>query len=511
VEPELSVERLRSLLDEQAESSDLDFKESCDINATRDFVKLTKHVGAMLVRGGHIVVGADNNGRPSGQFSESQAKLFDEAILRAKLLRYLPASIEVRCAVHELDGQRFGLIRVSPHLDGLVPFTRDGSYEENGRTVSIFRKGQIYARHGTSSEPCDQNDVHHVLEQQLERDKESLRAERAAELALLLRDLQAQTDIARAPASTLTFQLDEETFLATIVEQLRVGDDIPLRLLLQRARDEAGTAVTSGDPGDIALILDRLGCLAVTFATLDRVPLFHQVVDTLVEVYNIGFDERGMTRLDLTIDAPRLWLLVIQRVMVVGAALVRLKRWELATALVLQRGSGYEFTERKYPYVTWIRHTTTEASRAGHYDQLVDGKRSDVSLLWLAKEVAEGSLYLSRATGADDDSRLDAICQFDILAMLAALGASGSADTHHYYPHFARFYEHRSLPILERAIIDPDVRSAVFPHRTDQELADVIRWINHAASQEGFRFAGWDGYLNDIVRGFLEQHPPPQE
>jgi len=409
MQPDVNLERLRALLFEQAESAELDYKEACDLNLTRDLVKIAKHVGAMQVVGGHIVVGADGNGRPSRKFPEAQAKLFDEATLRPKLLRYLPPSIEVRSAVHQLDGETLALVHVAPHPEGMVPFVNDGSYEENGRTLHAFRKGQIYTRHGTSSEPCDQSDLQHVLERQLEQAKEGLRSERTAALGALVKDLQAQTDLARAPASALTWQLDVETFVATVIEQLRAHDDIPLRLLLRRAHNDAAMAVGAGNRADLGLILDRPAALAVTLTALDQDELFRQVVVALVDIYNTGFDAHGMTRRDLAIDPPMLWLQVIQRVIAIGAALVREKRWDLAADLVLQRGSAYEFTEKKYPYVTWIRHATTEASRAGHYGQVVDGKHSDVSLLWMGKEVAEASPTLASVTQRIKEAGLCAV------------------------------------------------------------------------------------------------------
>lgn len=510
-ESDVNLERLRSLLDEQAESPQLDYKASCDLNVRRDLVKLAKHIGAMLTRGGHIVVGADNTGKPSGMFTTTQAKLFDEATLRPKLARFLPPSIETRCAIHELDSHHFALVRVRPHPDGLVAFLGDGDYEENGKPIHAFRKGQIYTRHGTSSEPCDQADIQRVLSQHLDHQKEALRAERAIELADLVRGLQSQNDLARAPSSALTWDLDEATFVSTIIEQLRAGDDIPLRLLLRRAESDSAKALTEKEASpELELVLDRLACLAITLSVLEKDGLFKKVVETFVQIYNLGFDARGMTRRDLAVDAPMLWLLIVERIIAIGAALVREGRWELAAHIVLQRGAGYEFTDKRFPYVTWIRHTTTEASRAGHYAQIIDGKTSDVSLLWIVKELVDKNLCLREGLGYEDERLLDSVCQFDMLAMIVALGAAGTVDTHHYYPHFARFYEHRSLPMLDRLISQPKVREVLFPNRSEQELAEAIRWINHAASQEGFRFAGWDGQLSDTVRQFLEKHPPEQ-
>jgi len=90
IEPTVSDEKLRQLLDEGHESDLLDFKDTCNLGETRDRVELAKDVGAMQVDGGYIVIGADEQGRPTGQLTPKLAALLDESIIRKKLIKYLP-------------------------------------------------------------------------------------------------------------------------------------------------------------------------------------------------------------------------------------------------------------------------------------------------------------------------------------------------------------------------------------------------------------------------------------
>ncbi|CAN5479277.1 hypothetical protein BH20ACT23_BH20ACT23_27530 [soil metagenome] len=403
---------------------------------------------------------------------------------------------------------------MDPHPDGFCAFQQDGMYEEGGKTKFAFRKGQVYSRHGTSSEPCNQADLLGIIEGKVEEAKESLRAEHTDQLAALVNRLQTAQTLATAPASTLSWTMDEETFVAIIIEQIRRDDPIPLRLLLRRMESDAARLVSEGEEAELETLLDRLACLTANFVLMERDDLFRQVIRGLVSIYNLGFDARGMTRRDVPIPAARLWLLVIERVMAIGLVLVREERWELARDLTLQRGKGIEFTQRRITYVTWIRHATTEASRGGEFVHVVDEQRTDKSLLWMVQELVQQSDCLRQGLAADDERILDSLCQFDMLAMLSTLAEAArigdfnlASRTHHYYPHFSRFYESRSLPMLEMVIADPALREQVFPGRSDEELAAATRWINHAATQEGFRYAGWDGVLSDRVAHFLQQHP----
>ena len=165
VEPLVSEEKLRQLLDEQAESVSLDYKSDCDLRDKGALVELAKDVAAMEVHGGFIVIGADDRGQPVGGLQPDRAGLFDEATLRAKLRKWIPEPLVLQSASHEVAGSLMVMIYVGPNPQGFAILEADGQYlDATGRQRTAFRKGDVLARHGTASEPWSQGDIQHVLE-----------------------------------------------------------------------------------------------------------------------------------------------------------------------------------------------------------------------------------------------------------------------------------------------------------------------------------------------------------
>jgi predicted HTH transcriptional regulator len=161
-------DQLRLLLDEQHESEILDYKRELDLldqtKKRRALVEITKDVAAMASgRGGHLIIGADERGRPTGLLSTEQAAQLDEARLRPRLERFLPDGLEIRVAVHEIDGNLVALIHVAPHPDGLVVIKADGSYGEGDGSRPVFREGDIFIRRGTESRRLGQAELRQRL------------------------------------------------------------------------------------------------------------------------------------------------------------------------------------------------------------------------------------------------------------------------------------------------------------------------------------------------------------
>jgi len=77
-------EKIRELLALQAEQPELDFKRTLDLSVKRDEVELAKDVGAMQVRGGYVVVGADDHGNLTGAMDGSDPQQWDEANVRQR-------------------------------------------------------------------------------------------------------------------------------------------------------------------------------------------------------------------------------------------------------------------------------------------------------------------------------------------------------------------------------------------------------------------------------------------
>jgi hypothetical protein len=109
----LRVETLVDLLNEGGERAGLDYKARCDLNKTGEKVELVKDIGAMLIRGGYIVVGGPTTtASPPGRLPKEEARLFDQAVVQDKAQRYLAEGFQVRTARLKMDGNLFGLICV---------------------------------------------------------------------------------------------------------------------------------------------------------------------------------------------------------------------------------------------------------------------------------------------------------------------------------------------------------------------------------------------------------------
>jgi hypothetical protein len=186
----VDAEALAQLLRLGGERDWVDFKSRCDLAEKRDLVEITKDIGALMITGGYLVIGADDRGLPAGE--PEHLDLFDPARLHPKVARYITGQFELRVGIHQQQGQKFVLVYVAPHPDGLCVFERDGSYPDpaTGQTRTAFRAGQVFARHGTSSEPWNQHDIT-AIKRRLAADADRGR-DQAAEAQELLGNLPRQ-------------------------------------------------------------------------------------------------------------------------------------------------------------------------------------------------------------------------------------------------------------------------------------------------------------------------------
>ncbi|MCA9095444.1 MAG: ATP-binding protein [Planctomycetaceae bacterium] len=164
--PNVSRQDLNALLEEGHEHERLDYKEMFKPDEKRSWVELAKDVGAMLIEGGHLVFGVDGNGRPTGNFTADQSRKLDEATVRSKLRRWIPDPFEVSTAIHEINGHIVSLMYITPHPDGFCIFKEDGVFEDNS---IIFRKGEVFSRHGSASERWQQLDIIKIKRNLLKR------------------------------------------------------------------------------------------------------------------------------------------------------------------------------------------------------------------------------------------------------------------------------------------------------------------------------------------------------
>lgn len=501
VQPFVGKEKLWELLSEETESECLDYKRTLDPREKKDVCEIAKDIGAMQISGGYVVVGADDRGQLTGGVSDELLPFFDESRLRAKIARYLPDNLEMLVATHVIEGKNMVLIYVGANPDGFAIFKSDGQYEGG----CAFKEGAVYARHGTSSTAWSQSDVARIRANIIAREKEQWfaerREERQAELESEVRATSAAQQAKDAPAESLSWELDDQTFRTMVIEQLRHDDPIPLKLFLNRAPHEAARFVDQEDfEAELGELLSRLICLAALFLELDAPEMFEKVIEVLVTIYDLGFDGSGFDR-SAAVGRERLWLMIIEQVVALGAYAVRREDWTAVRYLATRLGHGEFFRGQRHDmYHSWIRHGLTMASRANLF--------GEGTLISLAQTVAQREECLRPDLPPDDERLLTSICQFDALAMVATIHEAQQLEV--YYPSFSRYYEHRTQPGLAKLLTDREMRRTLFPDN-DDDLANVLRYMDHIARQEGFRFAGWDSMHDPALREFLEQHPAPTE
>lgn len=515
VEPVVNREKLYALLAEQCESESLDYKDLADLGDTATRVEIAKDVAAMQARGGYLVIGVDNNGRPTGSMTAALARQFDEARLRPVLAQYLAEPITVLSAQHEIQGEDESTsktvvaVYIAPHPDGFVVIEKQGQYTPTGgdpRPVTVFRPGDVFVRHGTSSERWQQSDLPALFARRDHRVREEIRAEFARTLAAVRQGADAQ-QVAEGPAAAFTWQLDEATFDATATELIRRQDLAPLRLVLLRVVGDADTAATAGDLDGLTVILDRLTSLTAIAMTLADRTVRDDTVRALLDVYRLGFTSAGLQREDLAIRPAVLWAEVVSRVEALGALAVRLTDWTTVRLLTLQRPDAQGIEN----YASWLRHGLTTASRENVFPRRGDGE-SRGALVALARNQVHRLPALrpdrvddSRhdpdpsAPPSDRDPLLDSICQFDLLWGLVAMATSGEADMRQFYTSYAMYYAARIAPVILRLIDDSQMRQQLFPGEEEIRLRPALA--------ESLRLAGtqsWTWHLdNPRIEEFL--------
>lgn len=97
-----------------------------------------------------------------------------------------------------------------------------------------------------------------------------------------------------------------------------------------RARDAIGRDAIETDLADV---VRRLACLGAAFVQYELRDWFERVVMVLGQIFTQGFGDHDprdfgyATSISPTAMAPRVWLLVTERVYALGALAVRLRDW----------------------------------------------------------------------------------------------------------------------------------------------------------------------------------------
>ncbi|HET6381551.1 MAG TPA: ATP-binding protein [candidate division Zixibacteria bacterium] len=490
--PRLDIERVRELLAEQHEYEGLDYKETLNLTRQRDLVELAKDLGAMSAEGGHILVGATDSGELAAGIPDADAPQWDEARLRGRIRRYLP-DVDLRTAVHLIDGVMVAVVWVSPHPLGFAIFAADGQYDDPPRgQQTVFRQGDVYVRRGSASVRADPRDMERLRLRFIEQERARVRREWASDVTSV------SGPTASPPPRSPAWDLPIQDFISLVEELLARGTNVPLRLLLARTKSVAADLIAADDARQLNDILDRIACVAAYGLTLNLDWLVRESLAAFWSAYEAGHDRFAQTG-TRGLAAQKVWLDIARRVVALGAYAVRAERWQYARDLALRPG---EPNQPATLHRTWIRYALTHAARADLLTRTENGRQVPMSIISLAVEDANRLEPLRPDQPSGSDAILESACQFDALAGLAYM-ATG-ARWGNVYPSFAAFHEYRTEPIVVRLIEDGEVRATVAP-LTDDGLADSLRWLDAAAREQFFGI--WDHWYDQRIQRFLQEHP----
>ncbi|KRF11034.1 hypothetical protein ASH02_19550 [Nocardioides sp. Soil796] len=506
VEPVVTAEKLASVLAAGCEMPSLDFKQVVDLDEHSALVEFAKDVAALRSCGGYLVVGVNDEGEVIG-LDEALAAKFDEANLRQKLEKFLhPTSLIA--ARHTIDGKHVVLVFIPSHPLGFTVVKALGEYTKpGGRQKVLLRPGDVFVRHGTSSERWAEVDVQALLGPRDNALRESHRAEFAAMVAAIQSGAQGQS-IASGPVQSLVWQLDQASFDGAVVELLRRDDLVPIRLFLVRTPAELRSGVNRGDRDEFNTILDRLVSLGAIALTLGHTNLAVEVTEALANIYEASAIVSYPVSDAKPVRPQFVWLDVLAHVVALGGLAVVMKEWSAVRALALQPAPDTW-------YASWLRHGLTEAARANIFPTTASGQPEQGALIPLARRVAHRLPGLrpyapdderyDATPGADIapiDPVLDSLCAFDALAALVVMSdlPSERFDDHHYYPSFGHYYSTRSEPTWARVLKDPTMREVLLPGVDDETLGRAMSTaaqVAHTVVQG--RWGLWD--VNDNAVG----------
>jgi len=175
----LSDTIIERILSSGYECENLDFKEVVDFSNRRSLLDLAKDLIAMAnTRGGHIVVGVSDDGRRIGV---PHTLTTDPAVLADKVNAFCSPRLKLyyREYFKTIGSARLKfLIIYVERSETPIVIARDGNYQYRGKTLQVFRRGDIIVRKGAKSERADEEDVRRLVEEAVLRPERMIRSAR---------------------------------------------------------------------------------------------------------------------------------------------------------------------------------------------------------------------------------------------------------------------------------------------------------------------------------------------
>ena len=286
------------------------------------------------------------------------------------------------------------------------------------------------------------------------------------------------------------------SLLAEVRELVLAAEDII------RTDWEGGESLQSGADVSVgtasATALDRVAQLGAALIDRQQHEALRLVVDTLARLYWEAETSRPSAgqghETDLTRAIRRRD--VTLRVYVMGALATYHSWFAPIRDFVLQPA------DPRHRSRFWLRDTVTLLSRANEF--------APKSLIPLVADYVVNQTVLFRRFRANQNDVVSALCQFDFLQCVVAVGSTKRLQD--CYPNFGAYANDRVAPLVESLVGGGPARMTV-RDVDDDSLATIIKDLDGLANNLFFSFAGWlsDSWGSSKVEAFLASHPPPRQ
>lgn len=499
-------EKLQELL-RLGEQTQLDYKVELDLRDRKHELDFVKDAVAMANRppGGYILIGITDEGHlPSTPWRIKNTQMFDGATLRDKIGKYIEADIEVVSQIHTINGSDVVVVAIFSTRSGLpVPMMRIGQYNApNGKgrmkTKTVFRPGEIFIRDGAGNVPVRYRDWSSVLAKHDQQLKEAATSDVNSLMSKLAEAIGGSGSV-NVPMEPF---LTDEAVSSAIRANIRHGNRAELKIFLQNTREEIVAAEDKIKP---LVRLVGLGCEAML---ADDHVLAVKTIDTMYDAFTS------------IAKSPRAVAATVVAAYLFGAAAVRLACWELIPEIVLR---PFQRTPAHPRYSSWIRYGQIEASAHNQYpfssgpgaaqqDADDNGTMISEGLSWartypLIRPDVPHDFGLHTTKTRKTDTLLNSLCQFDFLYAWLVNASASEHGGGGAYAASSAFKHWRTLPIIERAITNGEMRARLFPATKEKEIAQALRSTYSHAEKVSNRekyFTGW-GPLPPWISEFIGQ------
>jgi len=195
------------------ETRGIEFKGELPTKTPGAWCELIKDIVAIANSGGGvIVIGLDNDGRPTGW--EPAALLgVDPADITNRIAKYVGEQYDELDIVEATKaGKKIAAITVATRTGSPLIFEKPGTYaDEHGQQKTAFSRGSVYFRHGAKSEPALSRDLVRFAHSEMNRIRRDL--------------LKNVRKISNAPRGSEIIVVTPKPGPAGTVERFRVVDD----------------------------------------------------------------------------------------------------------------------------------------------------------------------------------------------------------------------------------------------------------------------------------------------